>query len=136
MGRNGKRFLALFLTVVLCLGVLEGAAAAEGSYGETIVQTETGGTSPAGGLSAEAVGETAGADGLAKLLAETISGRQMETAGDAAGANGITGLEVAGTQAVVNCHTDCAAELVVAVYEEDTQRMAGSGMTYVNAGGG
>ncbi len=107
-----KRFAALTLCLLLLLSLPMSALAVQTE--ETITAADEGGSLAEG------------------LLADEIAKRQEAAAKPRA----VTDLRLDGSTASVEYHTDCDALLIVAVYEEESGRMAASGSATVKAGSG
>lgn len=120
MKQNVKKILALLLALVMCLEPVGNVAAAKMTGRE---QDDV--MSDAGSL------EMSGNDSVGHLLAETLSEEQGRQEALAESGDYITELEVSGNQASVDFCTTTNAEVIVAIYEEKTGRMIGSGKTVV-----
>lgn len=120
MKQNVKKILALLLALVMCLEPVGNVAAAKMTGRE---QDDV--MSNAGSL------EMSGNDSVGHLLAETLSEEQGRQEALAESGDYITELEISGNQASVDFCTTTNAEVIVAIYEEKTGRMIGSGKTVV-----
>lgn len=74
--------------------------------------------------------EILGTDSVGGMVAAALTEEQRRTDG----ANAVLGLDVSGDAASVTYRTEADCDIVVAVYEEDTNRMISSGAVSVPAG--
>lgn len=114
MRKKLKKLLVLFLVLAMTVTILPATAlASEAEEGSVELQEEEVGVK--------------GTDSVGNLLADTISEETAEDAENAQQDNYIIELEMSGNTATVSYQASEKADVVVAIYAEDTGKMVASG---------